>query len=1057
MLRCFDCPLGPSAGHELDLRGVFADTGRRQGIGEPYINLDQSRSFLNLNPHHPAASNLLAGVPAVALSLFVTHIDVATMFYLLVLVTLFCLLSMTGVSVVSSTVLFLLSYPPILAILVLTLCVVVPSDDGHACEQLDQFGRLLPCYPAPPGLFEESKYVGRMCRAAERRRALRRLWRDVVYFGSKLGRLVPHVVSFVSVLVRGMYRHTRDGTLWLAPILASAVIRVAFALCASSLARYVAAKVCVGCTGGYLLVSLVAGLLLEGYEMPALDRVIGWLLLGVMAAWTFDCPAWADMKASGKVSELLAGIRAEMDAYEASVRVSGRRSKRAGRPRPQAQATHDKIQVATPTISSPLPTPTHQRAVQSRTYNSHSSLPSSSVSSPVSTAPRGSRRSVSRAIPSPATSTSSTKTRKAQRSERVLQSEAALVPTIGTTKKQESKSKVRGVLRRTFGSLLIVSTQTDNGKIQDKPKGNVDDNALAPTTALFAKKAVAISDATLKQATSSGDSQEKEGSVTSNRAVAPAVTPTTKTKEHIEVKTEDNVPKAAKEKAEDEPKTKESGADFTHDTKDPKTSAREAETFVAPAPPAGSTDLAEPSPLLAPATKFATQMQPAPTATSEVVSTAQNSAQTSTESPSQPTASPAEPPVELKSTPLAASAPAAEQPAPRNLTTGPSSDAIPASASLPLTSVDPPPTDQNTQLIHTSPSPGHGPIYNSMLKSLSHAASGRAMRMYAPVPCFQVKDATLGTRVGRAELKKKHAAKRAKLARRSMRLAVEAQGTAPVCQATSIEPSATTTAQSQPPVVPETPTPEPAEAGMDVCQPPSTETFGGSTTVCTNDGPSPVDQTMSPVEASPEVRPRAAEPPVAASCSIAPSPQAAAPSKKPPAAPRAPLSIPCKPVDGASFFKSYKPAPRPSPPSGTSKPSEPNVRSARTQGLEPMVPTSTAVGPSVSTPTPMERELLAAYKEAFGPGRSGMRTESDLDLGLAIAPMTSGACRQLGRAEEKRREVPRKNVVYTWDAQGKKRITAGEVKKREYVYKWNLDLGTPGVMMRAPKELWEGK
>ncbi|KAG8706905.1 hypothetical protein FRC09_002130 [Ceratobasidium sp. 395] len=963
------------------------------------------------------------------------------MFYLLVLVTFAGLLTVTGVSVVSSVILFLLNYPPILAILVLTLCVVVPSDDGHACEQLDQFGRLMPCYPEP-GPFEESEYVGRMCRAAERRRALRRLWRDVVYFGSKLGRLVRLVMGFVSALVRGMYEHSRDGMLRLAPILASAVIRVAFALCASSLARYVVAKVCMGCIGGYLLVSLVAGLLLEEHEMPGLDRLIGWLLLGVMAAWTFDCPAWADMKASGKVSQLLAGIRAEMEACEASVRTSDRRSKRGGRPRPQAQATHDKIQVATPTIPSPLPTPTHQRAVQSRTYNSHSSLPSSSVASPASTAPRGPGRSASRATPSPATSTSSTKTRKVQRSERVVQSEAALVPTIGTTKKQESKSK------------------TDNGKTQDKPKRNVDDNALAPTTALSAKKAnqqaVVISDATLKQATSGGDSQEKEHSVTSDRTVAPAVTPTIETKEHIEVKTEGNVPKATKEKAEDEPKTKESEADFTHDTKDPKTSAREAEAFVAPAPPAGSTDVADPSPPLAPATKFATQMQPAPTATSEVVSTAQNSAQMSAQPPSQPAASPAEPPVELKSTPPAASAPAAEHPAPHNPTTGPSSDAIQASASLPHTSVDPPLTKQNTQLIHTSPSPGHGPVYNSMLKSLSHAACGRAMRLYAPVPCFQVQDTTLGTRVGRAELKKKRAAKKAKLARRSMRLAVQAQGTAPVCPATSIEPSATTTAQYQPPVVPETLTSEPAEAGMDVCPPPLTESFGGSITVCTNDGPSPVDQTMSLVEASPEVHPQAAEPPVAAPCSIAPNPQATAPSKKPAAAPRAPLSIPCKPVDGASFFKSYKPAPRPSPPSDSSKPSEPNVRSARAQGVAPTAPASTAAGRSVGTPTPMERELLAAYKEAFGPGRSGMRTESDLDLGLAIAPMTSGACRQLGRVEEKRREVPRKNVVYTWDAQGKKRVTAGEVKKGEYVYKWNLDLGTPGVMMRAPKELWEG-
>ncbi|KAG8687731.1 hypothetical protein FRC09_013324, partial [Ceratobasidium sp. 395] len=708
------------------------------------------------------------------------------MFYLLVLVTLFCLLSMTGASIVSSTVLFLLHYPPILAILILALCVVVPSDDGHACERLDQFGRLMPCYPEP-GVFEESKYVGRMCRAAERRRALRRLWRDVVYFGSKLGRLVRHVVSFVSALVRGMYKYSRDGVLWLAPILASAVIRVVFALCASSLARYVATKVCVGCIGWYLLVSLVAGLLLEEHEMPGLDRVIGWLLLGVMAAWTFDCPAWADMKASGKVSELLAGIRAEMDAYEASVRASGRRSKRAGRPRPQAQATHDK---------------------------------------------------------------------------------------------------------------------TDDGKIQDKPKGNVDDNALTPTATSSPKKAVAISGAT-KQATSSGHSQEKEGSVTFDKAVAPTVTPTVKTKEHIEVKTEDNVPKATKEKAEDEPKTKESGADFTHDTKDLKTSSPEAETFVAPAPPVGSTNMTDPSSPLAPATKVATRMEPAPTVTSEVILTAQK-AQPSTESSSQPTAAPAEPPVEPKSTPPAASAPAAEHPAPRNPTAGPSSDAIPASASLPHTSVDPPPTNQNTQLIHTGPSPGHGLVYNSMLKSLSHAASGRAMRLYAPVPCFQVQDATLGSRVGRAELKKKRAAKKAKLARRSMRLAVQAQGTAPVRPATSIEPSATTMAQSQPPVVPETPTPEPVEAGMDVCQP-STESCGASTAVCTSDGPSPVDEAMSPVDASPEVRAQAAESPVAAQaiaqpapCSIVPDLRAAASSEKSAAAPRPPLSMPCKPVDGAS-------------------------------------------------------------------------------------------------------------------------------------------------------------
>ncbi|KAG9079792.1 hypothetical protein FRC06_007463, partial [Ceratobasidium sp. 370] len=163
----------------------------------------------------------------------------------LLLVTLaVALLSLVGVGAVSGSVRFLLDNPPLFAFTVLVLCILAPSHDGHACEQLDESGRLLPCYPRP-----DSKYVGQMCRAAERRRFMRRLWRKVEYvLGKFLGPLstgVQEVWPWVSHLCK----HLRDG----APVFLEAALPVARAAYASTEARRVVLAVCVACFADYLV------------------------------------------------------------------------------------------------------------------------------------------------------------------------------------------------------------------------------------------------------------------------------------------------------------------------------------------------------------------------------------------------------------------------------------------------------------------------------------------------------------------------------------------------------------------------------------------------------------------------------------------------------------------------------------------------------------------------------------------------------------------------------------------------------------------------------------
>ncbi|KAG9121953.1 hypothetical protein FRC07_001859 [Ceratobasidium sp. 392] len=206
---------------------------------------------------------------------------------------------------------------------------------------------------------------------------------------------------------------------------------------------------------------------------------------------------------------------------------------------------------------------------------------------------------------------------------------------------------------------------------------------------------------------------------------------------------------------------------------------------------------------------------------------------------------------------------------------------------------------------------------------------------------------------------------------------------------------------------------------------------------------------MSPPRASPEEASTAAQPAIQPVLSpVVPAPQKVAASRAPP-------SIRRGPVDGASFFKPCKPTSRPAPSTSSTKSSGSDAKQARAPQAPAIDTSASTAGPSVNH-IPMKKELLAAYKETFGAKQSSTGTEADLDLGLAAAPAAPGACRQLGRVEAKKTVAPKKNVRYTTDAQGKQQVTAGEVKKEEYVYKWSLDLGMPGVKMRAPKELWEG-
>ncbi|KAG9125767.1 hypothetical protein FRC07_006297 [Ceratobasidium sp. 392] len=1045
------------------------------------------------------------------------------MFYLLLLVTFIAgLVVVTGVGAISSTVYFLLNYPPVLAIVVIAFCLIAPSDDGHTCEQRDAYGRLIPCYPAPG-----SERMGRMCRAAERRRALRRLWRDVAYFANIYTRGARPGVAVVRTLLREVYKCLREvckcireGAVCLAPIVMSAAALVVKAFCVSDTARRVMVVLIVVCALAYLLASVVAGLLLDECNTPGLGCILSYFTQFTIVVGLFHRPIWQYAKTTGTVSRILAGMHAEMDEYDASPDGSTRRGKHA---RTCAQPKVKQKESRTSTRSSQSSSPTKYPAQHSKTGGSDSS-PSSSLSSIAQSSMSTSRVSQNEndMASSPATSVGSVEGKKHKKSE-----PAAIPRADGATKKQSSKPKVlnqnvqskrdqvvgASESARSATAPHVPRSKTGNsdpnsslGSIAESPtsvrRASRNENGLAssPATSVDSvevKKhtkteckpipvAIPCADGaakkqSLKSKASNQTVQRKRDQVAggpesargamasripkptskeSNAVAAgsynvPTLSSVTKTKGQVEAEMEKVKSKAEKgipaepTSAETASKANANIAQVTREkaAESEKTDLSKAKTVVV-STPVGTISSTSQSTL---PQKPTSELEPSLPISNLNTSTGQK-VQTSPEHSSKPIAALFESRVETRMDPTSSPVPMTKQPSSSDELSITSRNDVPTSPSPTQASIDPKLTEQSARASQVDSGSEFA------IKTLSRATFVRAIHMYAPAPYPQLNNPSFATRAARAELKMKQMAKKARLTRLPVRLAAKLTAT-PAHTAKPNEPSEISVVQSQVVDVPEMTmaiTSAALDTEADVRQPlaASRET---TTIVCaTSDRTPSAVQSTSPTKASSEEVSTAAQSAIqsAPSLVVPAAPKVTMSFSQPATAPRAPPPIRCKPVDGASFFKSYKPAPRPAPLASSTKSSE----SDATQARAPLVPapntSASAAGPSINH-APMEKELLAARKETFQVKQPSMGTESDLDLALAAAPAAPGACRQLGRVETKKATV-KKNVMYTTDVQGKKQVKAGEVKKDEYVYKWSLDLGMPGVKMRAPKELWEG-
>ncbi|KAG9093342.1 hypothetical protein FRC07_011484 [Ceratobasidium sp. 392] len=715
---------------------------------------------------------------------------------------------------------------------------------------------------------------------------------------------------------------------------------------------------------------MVAGLLLDERNTPGLGCILGYMAQFAIVAGLFHHPLWQYAKTTGTVSRVIAGIRAEMDEYDASPDGSTRRGKRA---RTCAQPQVKREERKTSTRSSHSSIPTKYPAQLSRTGGSDSS-PSSSLSSIAQSSMSTSRvsRNENEMASSPATSVSSVESKKHTKPER--KSIPAAIPRAdGATKKQSSKSKA--------SNQTVQSKRDQVAGVFESARGAMASRIPKPTS-------------------------KESNAVAAGSNTAPTLASVTKTKGQVEAEMEKFKPKAETGTLAEPTNVETASKANTHIVEViRKTVARsdqadvpEVKAAVASAPkatPVGMTSSTSPSAL-------------SPKATSELESSLSTA----------------------------------------DLNTCGDASVSPSSVQTPK------PTERSIRPSQT------GLASPLVLKSLPRAASVQVIRIHAPAPYPQASVSVPATRAARAELKKKkQAAKKAKLARLLMRLAAKPSA-APVYAAKPNEPTAISAAQSESVDVPEMPmivAPVSSDLETDVRQRSPAASCETTKIVCeVNSGTTSADQSMSPPKASSKEVSTAAQPAIQPAPSpVAPTPQkVATPPNQPVPAPRAPPSIRRKPVDGASFFKSCKPAPRPAPLTSSTKSSGSDAKQARAPPAPAPNTSASMTGPSISH-TPVEKELLAACKETFGVKRPSMGTESDLDLALAAAPVAPGACRQLGRVETKKATV-KKNVMYTMDAQGKQQVKAGEVKKDEYVYKWNLDLGMPGVRMRAPKELWEG-
>ncbi|KAG8739360.1 hypothetical protein FRC10_005752 [Ceratobasidium sp. 414] len=1006
------------------------------------------------------------------------------MLFSLLLVAL-ALLSVTGVGAVLSSVRFLFHNPPFFAFVLLALCILAPSHDGHACEQLDKSGRLLPCYPHPG-----SKRTGQMCRSVERRHALRQLWRQVE---RPLGKLLNPVLVGVQEIwarVSGLYKYLRDGT----PIFLSAALSIARAASTSTEVQRGVLVVCLACLADYLV---------RYVFVPEVTV----LLVFVGAGWTFRKPLREYLMSTGPVLSYL-------DCYNKLKAQPKRATRKGNKTECLALMKHQKVRVHEPAaarhsqptkfsderttisgkacaspVSQPDPTSTSQARGSGRRAFAPSATP---IQFATSEKRKKSMRTPKAKAAAPAEATGTHESRRKitiQKPKDEPIGKPATSATIPNSELAHQKVTTR-VLVSSYSAGELVAAIKERGVVPttkitpDSPRAKSTTPSQTPSISTI--PASIIIDCR-SEAEAAGEHMDEEKS---RDCMAPGIAPEVEAsglKARPEHATEDDTKQASKNVVPEE------GGVST------------AETTIAPVPQTNSVDvLRMPIPAIPsvlPVSEDPSQAGSTSSCTDRVASTEQL-VHISDENQSPPRSLSAQ---------VISEAIEAPTPVDAQVIAG-----TPAECSHYINTLVNP--SQPEASVTTAPS-GNSPKQASpkrkkILKSPSRSTSSRVSRLYAPIPRSQAKNTILATRLK----EKRRMLRKAKLGRRSKRLVAAAV----LPSVGSTESSVVALVQPLPAAVPEMsmPAPLPMElepagntaVSMEVCQQPAaTPSETAAIEPVMDASPSPMDELMPPAESSPAVYLPAVEPPLTAIAQpIPPAPvtiasRAVAPPSElaplPAIVPRTLLSIPCKPVNPVSFFKPYKPAQVPrsvyssivglsgaaacedAPQATTTAP----LPVPTTRGLShirqytpvpvPRPVASPFVGPSwagaghVPAPKPVptkpaptlktgptiihnpaEDKLIAAFKQSSGPKKPSKLTETDFDYKLVVAPST---CRQLGRVETKKNAGPRKNVVYSVDAQGKNRVTAGEVGREVYVYKWNLDLGTPGVKMRAPEELWK--
>ncbi|KAF8600269.1 hypothetical protein BDV93DRAFT_559587 [Ceratobasidium sp. AG-I] len=316
---------------------------------------------------------------------------------------------------------------------------------------------------------------------------------------------------------------------------------------------------------------------------------------------------------------------------------------------------------------------------------------------------------------------------------------------------------------------------------------------------------------------------------------------------------------------------------------------------------------------------------------------------------------------------------------------------------------------QLAELTHTTFNQPKDARKDLTLKSPKHKTLARNKPIYAPLLQLPTIGGMLGSVITRAEQRKKHAIRKAKLVRRSMRAVKVAAPVSLVksfpCVSNSVRsggiiPAVSVLVGVAEPMVcdarlePEAPMD--VTTSMDVVTAPvmdaveQAQPMDGQVTMEVSAVPQaptmlaiPTPVVYSPILAPAELTSTVPTQPVRKVSSPTPRVSAFPPVS---VLPRMDHAMPCKPMDAVSYFKSQKPK----------------------------------------------------------------RVQPDPDAKLATAPTQSGACRALGRVEAPRVAL-QKQVIWSLDKDGKDALPEKGVAANTYIWRRDPSLGTPAVRVRAPK------